>query len=203
MVKTAKSEYKNKVEQQFTGGNARGAWRGLNTMMGRKQKQKTQCEDPTKLANEQNHFYARFNKNDFSKECNVLCNELVPCAMTLEEKGIIRVLQRVNPQKATGPDGFKGKVLKECATQLGHVFKLLYQLFLNHSFAPCTWKTSAIIPVPKKSNANTDYRPIALTSILCKCMERVVGNQLKEQTANYLDQLQFADRAQRGVEGVP
>ena len=35
MVKTA-------VEQQFTGGNAREDWRGLNT-------EKTQCEDPNKL----------------------------------------------------------------------------------------------------------------------------------------------------------
>ena len=99
-------------------------------------------------------------------------------------------------------DGFKGKVLKECTTQLGHVFTPLFQLFLNHSSVPRTCKTSTIIPVLKKSNANpdNDYRPIALTSILCKCMERVVGNQLKEQTANHLDRLQFAYRAQRGVE---
>ena len=45
-----------------------------------------------------------------------------------------------------------------------------------------------------------DYRPVALTSIICKCMEKVVCNQLTSSVADRLDPLQFAYKAKRGVE---
>ena len=41
-VFTAKIDFKNKVEQRFCTGNAKQAWEGLNTMMGREGK-KTKC----------------------------------------------------------------------------------------------------------------------------------------------------------------
>lgn len=37
-IKEAKQQYKHKVEEKFTTGNARVAWQGLNKMMGRNQK---------------------------------------------------------------------------------------------------------------------------------------------------------------------
>jgi hypothetical protein len=95
-----------------------------------------------------------------------------------------------------------GRVLKLCSDQLSDVFCRLFQLFLNVHFVPRSWRTSTIIPVPKKTNAKVlnDFRPVALTSILCKCMERVVCNQLTAAVADRMDPLQFAYRARRGVE---
>lgn len=54
--------------------------------------------------------------------------------------------------------------------------------------------------MPKNCNpvSPNDFRPIALTSILCKCMERVVlGHQ---PNIHLSDQLQFAYKAQIGTE---
>lgn len=45
-----------------------------------------------------------------------------------------------------------------------------------------------------------DFRPVALTSLLCKCMERVIGNHLSSSVTGRLDPLQFAYKAKRGVE---
>ena len=45
-----------------------------------------------------------------------------------------------------------------------------------------------------------DFRPVALTSILCKCMERVLSNHLTAMVADRLDPLQFAYKAKRGVD---
>ena len=45
-AKTAKIEYKNKVEKKFEDGDAREAWQGLNTMMGRMQKQQRPDASP-------------------------------------------------------------------------------------------------------------------------------------------------------------
>ena len=46
---------------------------------------------------------------------------------------------------------------------------------------PPSWLTSTVIPVPKPAKDASDpnnYRPIALTSCLCKVMERMVNNRL-------------------------
>jgi hypothetical protein len=64
------------------------------------------------------------------------------------------------------------------------------------------FKTSSIIPVPKKPNVSTlnDYRPVALTSAIMKIFERIVLCHLKKATAHVLDPFQFAYRANRCVE---
>ena len=93
-------------------------------------------------------------------------------------------------------------MLKECVNQLGDIFTQLFQMFLNISFVPQAWKTATIVPVPKTAQAKllNDFRPIALTSILSKCMERIVSKELSLQTSKSMDPMQFAYRACRGVE---
>ena len=199
----AKLEYKNKVERNLSVGNAKDAWKGLNTMMGRNQQQKPLTSaDPSALANDLNRFYARFDTQDFSDECNILCESLISCPVTVDEWDVVKCLSRINPRKAPGPDGLKGRVLKVCAEQLGGVFTHTFQLFLNVHFIPHSWKMSTVTPVPKRPGAKemNDFRPVALTSIIAKCMERIVCNQLIASVANRMDPLQFAYRARRGVE---
>ena len=63
------------------------------------------------------------------------------------------------------------------------VLLLLYnfnQIWLTQDFAT-SWKTAIIIPVPKPGKVLSDpgsYRPIALTSCLCKTMEWMVNSRL-------------------------
>ena len=59
-------------------------------------------------------------------------------------------------------------------------------------------------PVPKKPNVKqmNDFRPVALTSILAKCMERIVCTQLVASVAHRMDPLQFASKASKGAEGA-
>ena len=59
-----------------------------------------------------------------------------------------------------------------------------------------------IIPVPKGKNSPVlnDYRPIALTSNIMKCLERLVLKFLVDQAGSYLDRFQFACRGNREVD---
>ena len=57
---------------------------------------------------------------------------------------------------------------------------ILNHIWLTQDF-PVSWKTAIIIPVPKPGKVLSDpgsYRPIALTSCLCKTMERMVNSRL-------------------------
>ena len=46
---------------------------------------------------------------------------------------------------------------------------------------PSIWKLATVVPIPKPSKDHTDpinYRPIALTSCVCKTLERMVNDRL-------------------------
>ena len=108
----------------------------------------------------------------------------------------------VNANKAKGPDGLTGKILKTCASQLCHIFSHIFNLSLSTSSIPNIWKTSKIIPVPKKEKVMTinDLRPVALTPIVMKCFERTILKHLNKQISPFLDHLQFAYQPKRSVE---
>ncbi len=111
-------------------------------------------------------------------------------------------LKQLKVNKAPGPDGVVPRVLKVCADELCTVLHYLFSLSLSLSKIPDIWKTSCIVPVPKKPNARAlkDLRPIALTSHVMKCFERTVLGHLKRQVCAFQDPLQFAYRAGVGVD---
>ena len=126
------------------------------------------------------------------EECDQICESLVATHVPVMTEAVRSSFARLSPHKAPGPEGIRGRVLRECASQLARLFEFLYT----------KWKLSTVIPVPKKANGKemNDFRPVALTSILSKCMERVVCNQLVASVADRMDPLQFSYKAKRGVE---
>ena len=115
---------------------------------------------------------------------------------------MISCFSRLNPSEAPGPDGLKGRVIKVCAPWLGPMFACLFHFFLYSMSVPRARKSSIIIPVPKKPNVKQmkSREDVALTSILAKCMERIVCNQFVASVADRMDPLQFAYKTRRGVE---
>ena len=67
---------------------------------------------------------------------------------------------------------------------------------------PDIWKISHIVPLPKSSKPRqpNDFRPIALTSLTMKILEKLIKNQIVTTIKGKLDPLQFAYQAGKGVE---
>ncbi|KAJ8349052.1 hypothetical protein SKAU_G00276410 [Synaphobranchus kaupii] len=124
--------------------------------------------DPATFAEQLNVFYSRFNRSAPQNDWT-LTSPTCPL-ITVEKRKVTSILARVNPHEASGPDGLKGRVLRECFAQLGDVITQLFQQLLDSSCVPQVWKKSTIIPVPKKSHARVmnDFRLVVLTSVLCK-----------------------------------
>ena len=120
----------------------------------------------------------------------------------IDRETVEKVFRGVSPNKAPGPDAIGGRVLKLCSTELSSVFCDIFNDSLKTSIVPSKWKAATICPVPKKTNPASlnDYRPIALTSVIMKCFEKIVLRMLKTQAEPELDPLQFAYRQNRGVE---
>ncbi len=111
-------------------------------------------------------------------------------------------LVRLHPGKSPGPDNISPRVLKACASQLCGVLQNLFTMSLQHQRVPELWKTSCLVPVPKKVHptAPNDHRPIALTSHIMKVMERLVLAHLRTQVCAAQDPLQFACQPHLGVD---
>ncbi len=56
----------------------------------------------------------------------------------------------------------------------------MYNVFMQLSELPDVWRTADVVPVSKKGSPSEpgNYRPVSLTCITCKVMERVVKNEL-------------------------
>jgi hypothetical protein len=98
----------------------------------------------------------------------------------IHQREVLKTLRCLVVNKASGPDGIPAIVLKTCAPELSPVLTRLFRLSLKTGLVPQSWKFANVQPVPKKgSRADpSNYRPIAITSILCKIMERVLNNKL-------------------------
>ena len=80
----------------------------------------------------------------------------------------------------------------------------MFQLSVDSHRVPILWKTSYILLLTKKTcpKENNGYIPVALTSILMKCLERLVACKLKLDVQDYLDPFQFYRQGRGTDDGV-
>ena len=108
------------------------------------------------------------------------------------------LLERLNPTKAPGPNHIPTKVIKLCANVIAPVLQIIYSQSLKYATLPQDWLSANITPVFKKGNRSTaaNYRPISLTSVLCKVMEHIIFHHIMSYftSLNILNPLQHGFR---------
>ena len=102
------------------------------------------------------------------------------------------LLMNISVNKAMGPDGLSGKVLKCCAKSLSVPLSLIFRKSYYSSSLPKEWKMANVVPVHKKGSKSDveNYRPISLTSIVVKTLERIVRDELMIRCNILIDQRQ-------------
>ena len=82
---------------------------------------------------------------------------------------------------ASGPDQIHYAILKHLPDEtLLVLLDMINKIWTTHEFPP-SWRKALVLPVPKPEKDHSipsNYRPIALTSCLCKTMERMVNERL-------------------------
>ena len=153
-------------------------------------------------------FYPRFDKFIFQDQIvnqkkNLLSdrdNNNTP--WTISEREVKYVFKAVQERKSSGPDNLKGKIIKMCSAQLCSLYTFIFNLSIKEHIIPSIWKCSEIIPVPKKDKISefNDLRRVLLTSIIMKCLEKILLKELRKYVDVYQDPFQFAYRDKRSVE---
>jgi hypothetical protein len=87
----------------------------------------------------------------------------------------------LNVHSAPAPDGLHPLVLRNLADIIAFPVTHLFRLSLNEGHLPVEWKTATVKPIYKGGSRHVagNYRPISLTSILCKTLERLIKSTLQ------------------------
>lgn len=115
-----------------------------------------------------------------------------------------RILKGLNANKSSGPDGIPPMVLKNCSSSLSQPLARLFHLSYSSGIYPTNWKLTNVQPVFKKKGNRSDpkdYRPIALTSVLAKVMEKVIKQNLMTylETNGLIHDRQYGFRSKRST----
>ena len=200
LIHKCKIDYKSKIEKWFESNNGRAAWDGLKTITGYfKKSVEFPSDNLVKLANELNKFYCRFDVSNRDAIPSIPCDSIidVPCEIMKEE--VARALRKI---KACGPDGLSPRLLNVCSLELCDIFHILFNESVFSAEIPYVWKPAIIIPVSKISKPVelNDYRPVALTAVVMKCLECIVLGRLMQVVSPKMDGLQFEYRKNRSVD---
>jgi len=96
-------------------------------------------------------------------------------SVTVNESDILRAINRMK-NSLSCTDNLPPVLFKKLKNVLAFPLSLVFNQLLSVSAVPNDWKNAVIVPVLKKGFAGSvsNYRPISLTSVVSKLMERVI-----------------------------
>ena len=102
--------------------------------------------------------------------------------MVFNEQTILKKLNKFNISKSPGPDGIHPRVLFELRYELLEALNILFESSYKLGKLPDEWKFGHVTAVCKKGNKSdpSNYRPISLTSVICKLMESIIRDHIIE-----------------------
>ena len=162
--------------------------------------------DNVKKANILNdQFTSVFTKEDLSTvpELNSTDHPSVH-PIVVSRKGVLKLLQDINPHKATGPDDIPGRLLKTLSDEVVDILCMIFQASLDQGKITTAWKQAYISSIFKKGDRHkpSNYRPVSLTSVCCKILEHIVNSHVMGHLDNnhLLSDVQHGFRKKRSCE---
>ena len=88
----------------------------------------------------------------------------------------------IRKNKSVGSDGISGEILKLGGETMIPYLAQLLDITMNNGTLPADWKRTIVVLAHKVGDRSlvTNYRPVSLTSVVCKQMECVIVSYLRQ-----------------------
>ena len=117
-------------------------------------------------------------------------------SFTISENDILRMINKMKANKTPGPDKISPRILKEAKHEITKPLSMLFNKSLTTGKVPNEWKLANVTPIFKKGDKSQpkNYRPISLTSVVCKLMETII----RDKIVNFLEENKIIKDSQHG-----
>ena len=108
-----------------------------------------------------------------------------PCVFdknTFSVSNIKSKIDELDIHKPAGPDGIHPRIIKSCPQSFAVCFSFIFNSSLATGLVPDAWKRAHITPIFKKGPRTnpSNYRPISLTALPCKIMDRLLRDVMMD-----------------------
>ena len=127
-----------------------------------------------------NSVYSPQSTDEMPDMENMSESEIREIVITREE--IQTGLEKLNVNKSCGPDNIHPLVLQKTASATCIPLELIFRKSLQDGECPDDWRSANVAPIHKKGDRTdpSNYRPVSLTSQVCKLLETIVRKRLVE-----------------------
>ena len=204
LIKKTKSEYENKLAQDIK-QNPKKFWNYINI------KRSSNRDFPTMYDSKGDSYDSNIDKANqfnsyfsevFTSECLTQIPTLPPKSksklneIAINKETVSKLLQGINISKSAGPDQIHSRVLYELRDNIIDPLNRIFQMSFNECKLPTPWKVAHIKPIHKKGKKSefSNYRPVSLTPICAKLLERII----RDRIVAYLEDNGLINKNQHG-----
>ncbi|MEW8544204.1 MAG: reverse transcriptase family protein, partial [Candidatus Thiodiazotropha sp.] len=163
--------------------------------------------DPVDKSNILNRQYESvFTKENDTADIPTLQGQPYPDMpdIVVNQEGVLKLLKKINPHKACGPDMIPARILRDLAEEIAPILTVIFQRTISLGEVPDDWKSANVTPIFKKGDRfkASNYRPVSLTSLCCKMQEHIITSSVMVHLEQYriLTDCQHGFRARRSCE---
>ena len=104
----------------------------------------------------------------------------------IDEDAVMSRLDKLRDDKAAGADELIPRFLNKIKLELARPLTMFFRKVMDNEQVPGEWKDANVITIFKSGNRNTatNYRPVSLTSQICKVFEAI--SLVRDRVAEFL-----------------
>ena len=140
--------------------------------------------DPEEKASYFNSVFCRtFSKDDDPnlprlEEFNFPFDKMPEIVITPED--VTAAITKLKNTVSRTPESIPSMFFKKTSKSLAVPLSILFNLSLRAERVPDTWREAIVVPIFKKGRKNdpSNYRPVSLTSVLCRLLESILHKKI-------------------------
>ena len=97
-------------------------------------------------------------------------------SIDITEDRVLQAIKSMKPNKTGGVDELNSSFLLEIGESVARPLAILFRQSLENGVVPEDWRNANVTPIFKKGSRKKpeNYRPVSLTSHICKTLERII-----------------------------
>lgn len=126
------------------------------------------------------YFISVFNLD--GEKCDIVQGTHSDSSFKVTLKMVRERITKLKNHKSRGPDEIPTEILKLGGEAMIPYIIRLINISINNATLPHDWKSAIVVPIYKSGDKTKveNYRPISLTSVVCKVMEHIIAKYIRD-----------------------